>query len=94
VPQGLDAVEATGYPAILRPSFTLGGTGGGGGQAFDDVRTQVGGKLDFRRRGETVERDGEATRGRTFRDLVCLSPILDECQIRVRYCPGHYKPLG
>jgi carbamoyl-phosphate synthase large subunit len=29
VPQGLDAVEATGYPAILRPSFTLGGTGGG-----------------------------------------------------------------
>ncbi|MGE5092972.1 MAG: carbamoyl-phosphate synthase large subunit [Bacillota bacterium] len=25
----LDAVEATGYPAILRPSFTLGGTGGG-----------------------------------------------------------------
>src|ERR1043166_1785830 len=28
VPQGLDAVEATGYPAILRPSFTLGGTGG------------------------------------------------------------------
>src|SRR5512141_926684 len=25
----LDAVEATGYPAILRPSYTLGGTGGG-----------------------------------------------------------------
>src|SRR6185437_9966610 len=25
----LEAVEATGYPAILRPSFTLGGSGGG-----------------------------------------------------------------
>ena len=29
VEEGLTAVEATGYPAILRPSFTLGGTGGG-----------------------------------------------------------------
>ncbi|MFL5402721.1 MAG: carbamoyl-phosphate synthase large subunit [Gemmatimonadales bacterium] len=29
VDEGLEAVEATGYPAILRPSFTLGGTGGG-----------------------------------------------------------------
>ncbi|MES2306165.1 MAG: carbamoyl-phosphate synthase large subunit [Gemmatimonadota bacterium] len=27
--EGLAAVERTGYPAILRPSFTLGGTGGG-----------------------------------------------------------------
>ena len=29
VEEALDAVEDTGYPAILRPSFTLGGTGGG-----------------------------------------------------------------
>ncbi len=29
VEEGLAAVERTGYPAILRPSFTLGGTGGG-----------------------------------------------------------------
>ena len=29
VAEGLEAVEQTGYPAILRPSFTLGGTGGG-----------------------------------------------------------------
>ncbi|MBK8004825.1 MAG: carbamoyl-phosphate synthase large subunit [Gemmatimonadetes bacterium] len=27
--EGLAAVEQTGYPAIIRPSFTLGGTGGG-----------------------------------------------------------------
>ncbi|MEO5800868.1 MAG: carbamoyl-phosphate synthase large subunit [Gemmatimonadales bacterium] len=27
--EGLAAVDRTGYPAILRPSFTLGGTGGG-----------------------------------------------------------------
>jgi len=29
VEEGLGAVEQVGYPAILRPSFTLGGTGGG-----------------------------------------------------------------
>src|SRR5687767_10695973 len=29
VEEGLTAVEHTGYPAILRPSFTLGGSGGG-----------------------------------------------------------------
>jgi carbamoyl-phosphate synthase large subunit len=29
VKEGLDAVEQIGFPAILRPSFTLGGTGGG-----------------------------------------------------------------
>jgi carbamoyl-phosphate synthase large subunit len=29
VEEGLEAVETTGYPAILRPSFTLGGSGGG-----------------------------------------------------------------
>ncbi len=29
VEEGYAAVERTGYPAILRPSFTLGGTGGG-----------------------------------------------------------------
>ncbi|MGH7534476.1 MAG: carbamoyl-phosphate synthase large subunit, partial [Gemmatimonadales bacterium] len=27
--EALEAVDGTGYPAILRPSFTLGGTGGG-----------------------------------------------------------------
>jgi carbamoyl-phosphate synthase large subunit len=29
IEEGLAGVERTGYPAILRPSFTLGGTGGG-----------------------------------------------------------------
>ncbi len=29
VEEALEAVEVTGFPAILRPSFTLGGTGGG-----------------------------------------------------------------
>ncbi|HUO78410.1 MAG TPA: carbamoyl-phosphate synthase large subunit, partial [Thermodesulfovibrionales bacterium] len=29
VKQGLDSIEHIGFPAILRPSFTLGGTGGG-----------------------------------------------------------------
>ena len=38
--QGRDAVEVTGYPAICRPSFTLGGTGGGiayNREEFDDL---------------------------------------------------------
>jgi carbamoyl-phosphate synthase large subunit len=29
IEEAMEAVEETGYPAILRPSFTLGGTGGG-----------------------------------------------------------------
>ncbi|HMG19389.1 MAG TPA: carbamoyl-phosphate synthase large subunit, partial [Gemmatimonadales bacterium] len=29
VAEGLDAVQEVGYPAIIRPSYTLGGTGGG-----------------------------------------------------------------
>ncbi len=29
VDEALAVVEVTGYPAIIRPSFTLGGTGGG-----------------------------------------------------------------
>ena len=29
IDEALEVVEETGYPAILRPSFTLGGTGGG-----------------------------------------------------------------
>ena len=29
IEEAFDAVEVTGYPAILRPSYTLGGTGGG-----------------------------------------------------------------
>ena len=29
VEQAIDVVAATGYPAVIRPSFTLGGTGGG-----------------------------------------------------------------
>src|SRR3990172_4407139 len=31
VAEGLAAAAETGYPAVIRPSFTLGGTGGGGG---------------------------------------------------------------
>jgi carbamoyl-phosphate synthase large subunit len=40
VEEGLAVVEETGYPAILRPSFTLGGTGGGiayNRQEFEDL---------------------------------------------------------
>jgi carbamoyl-phosphate synthase large subunit len=40
VEEGLETVEVTGYPAILRPSFTLGGTGGGiayNRQEFEDM---------------------------------------------------------
>ncbi len=39
--EALEAVEATGYPAILRPSFTLGGTGGGIAYNLEEFETLV-----------------------------------------------------
>ncbi|HEU5050971.1 MAG TPA: carbamoyl-phosphate synthase large subunit [Gemmatimonadales bacterium] len=41
VEQALEAVERTGYPAILRPSFTLGGTGGGIAYNRDEFETLI-----------------------------------------------------
>jgi carbamoyl-phosphate synthase large subunit len=41
VQQGLEAVEQTGYPAILRPSFTLGGSGGGIAYNREEFETLV-----------------------------------------------------
>ena len=38
---GLATVEEIGYPAILRPSFTLGGTGGGIAYNLDDFETML-----------------------------------------------------
>ena len=37
--EGLEAVAETGYPAILRPSFTLGGSGGGVGYNREEFET-------------------------------------------------------
>jgi carbamoyl-phosphate synthase large subunit len=37
--EGLDAVGRIGFPAILRPSFTLGGTGGGIAYNMEEYRT-------------------------------------------------------
>ncbi len=39
--EALAAVEVTGYPAILRPSFTLGGTGGGIAYNRDEFETLI-----------------------------------------------------
>ena len=36
-----EIVEATGYPAIVRPSFTLGGTGGGIAYNLEELEVQV-----------------------------------------------------
>ena len=41
VDEGLAAVERTSYPAILRPSFTLGGTGGGIAYNRDEFETML-----------------------------------------------------
>ncbi len=41
VDEALAAVEVTGYPAILRPSFTLGGTGGGIAYNLEEFETLV-----------------------------------------------------
>ncbi len=39
--EALAAVDATGYPAILRPSFTLGGTGGGIAYNLEEFETLI-----------------------------------------------------
>jgi carbamoyl-phosphate synthase large subunit len=45
--QALEAVESTGYPAILRPSFTLGGSGGGIAYNREEFETLVRRGLDL-----------------------------------------------
>ena len=44
--EAMAIVEDTGYPAIIRPSFTLGGTGGGIAYNVDEFKTAVGRGLD------------------------------------------------
>ncbi|MFQ3573632.1 MAG: carbamoyl-phosphate synthase large subunit, partial [Thermodesulfovibrionales bacterium] len=39
--EGLKAVEKTGFPAILRPAFTLGGTGGGIAYNIEEYKTML-----------------------------------------------------
>ncbi|HUR93600.1 MAG TPA: carbamoyl-phosphate synthase large subunit [Gemmatimonadales bacterium] len=39
--EAYEAVEVTGYPAILRPSFTLGGTGGGIAYNLEEFETLI-----------------------------------------------------
>ena len=47
VEEALDAVESTGYPAILRPSFTLGGSGGGIAYNREEFETLIRRGLDL-----------------------------------------------
>jgi carbamoyl-phosphate synthase large subunit len=47
VDEALAIVEGTGYPAIIRPSFTLGGTGGGIAYNLEEFRTAVQRGLDL-----------------------------------------------
>ena len=44
--EAMAIVEDTGYPAIIRPSFTLGGTGGGIAYNVDELKTAVARGLD------------------------------------------------
>jgi carbamoyl-phosphate synthase large subunit len=46
VEEALEIVESTGYPAIVRPSFTLGGTGGGISYNREEFEAQVRKGLD------------------------------------------------
>ena len=47
VDQAFDAVEETGFPAVIRPSFTLGGTGGGIAYNREEFETIVRRGLDL-----------------------------------------------
>ena len=46
IPEALEALEAVGLPAIIRPSFTLGGTGGGIAYNRDEYLEIIEGGLD------------------------------------------------
>ncbi|MBT5046582.1 MAG: carbamoyl phosphate synthase large subunit, partial [Gemmatimonadales bacterium] len=46
IEEALEIVEETGYPAIVRPSYTLGGTGGGISYNREEFREQVRKGLD------------------------------------------------
>ena len=41
IEEGLEAAATIGYPVILRPAFTLGGTGGGFAYSEDEMRTAM-----------------------------------------------------
>jgi carbamoyl-phosphate synthase large subunit len=45
--EGLGVVEETGYPTIIRPSFTLGGTGGGVAYNAEEFRETLGRGLEL-----------------------------------------------
>ncbi|UCG88770.1 MAG: carbamoyl-phosphate synthase large subunit [Gemmatimonadota bacterium] len=47
VADGLAAIEEVGYPAIIRPSFTLGGTGGGVAYNVEEYEVQLRTALDL-----------------------------------------------
>ena len=54
VDDALTIIEDTGYPAIIRPSFTLGGTGGGTAYNLDEFEAQVRKGLDASPIGEVL----------------------------------------
>ena len=54
VDDALEIIEDTGYPAIIRPSFTLGGTGGGTAYNLAEFETQVRRGLDASPIGEVL----------------------------------------
>ncbi len=47
IEEALETVETTGYPAILRPSFTLGGSGGGIAYNLEEFETLIRRGLDL-----------------------------------------------
>ena len=52
--EALEIVEDTGYPAIVRPSYTLGGTGGGIAYNLDEFREQAQRGIDASPIGEIL----------------------------------------
>jgi carbamoyl-phosphate synthase large subunit len=52
--EAMAAVERTGYPAVIRPSFTLGGTGGGVAYQPDEFRAMIERGLALSPRGSAL----------------------------------------
>ena len=90
IEDGLAFVERIGYPAILRPSFTLGGTGGGIAYNREDLVTILERGLDLSPVKEVLIE--ESALGWKEFELEVMRDLADNCII---VCPiENFDPMG
>ncbi len=92
IDEAMEIVDGTGYPAIIRPSFTLGGTGGGIAYNRDEFRVMVRKGLDASPTTEVqidrsvIKATGSPSTGTSVKErrIVVSSPRSEPA---TRFCP-------